>query len=310
MSILDNETESDKWRYQMRLLKWSAIILPASFFLLLDLIRQVLSSGGPRISSEFIWGHVIVGAGIVAFSYFIFRFTSHVQKKITERDSAHIQDLAVTEERERIAREMHDGMAQVLGYINTQSIALRKLLLNDRTTEVRDGLISMEEIARDLYSDIREGILGLRTAASRQDDFLTLLREYVSGYTEMSGVRVEIKSFPGAEGTGLSPSAEIQLIRIVQEALTNVRKHSKVKAAEVTIECNDSELNLTIADRGQGFELNHLPQTGWPHFGLQTMQERAQAVGGRCTIETAQGKGCRVLVRMPLSNGHSHRMET
>lgn len=304
---MDDETKLDKWRRQMRLLKWSAIILPASFFLLLDLIRQVLSSGGPRISSEFIWGHVIVGAGIVTFSYFIFRFTSHVQKKITEQTSEHIQDLAVAQERERIAREMHDGMAQVLGYINTQSIALRKLLLNDRTTEVRDGLVSMEEIARDLYSDVREGILGLRTTTVEQDGLLPAITEYAQRYMEMSGVQVEIQVSPGAQGTHLAPSAEIQLIRIVQEALTNVRKHSKVKAAEITVECNDGELHLTIADNGQGFEINRLPQTGWPRFGLQTMQERAQAVGGRCTVETTPGKGCRILIRMPLPNGHRNR---
>lgn len=307
---MDNEAKVDKWRYQMRLLKWSAIILPASFFVLLDLMRQILSPGGPHISSEFIWGHMIVGAGIVTFSYFIFRFTSHVQKKITEQNSEYIRGVAVIQERERIAREMHDGMAQVLGYINTQSIALRKLLSDRKFTEAGDELARMGEIARELYSDVREGILGLRSATSRQDDFLPLLREYVSSYTEMSGVQVEIKIFHDADRAHLNPSAEIQLIRIAQESLTNVRKHSKVKAAEITIESNGDELLLTVSDNGQGFELTRLPSTGWPRFGLQTMKERAQAVGGSFTIESAPGKGCRVLVRMPLSNGQSNRIGT
>ncbi|MCH7706466.1 MAG: GAF domain-containing protein, partial [Chloroflexi bacterium] len=108
-----------------------------------------------------------------------------------------VQDFAVLQERERIAREMHDGMAQLLGYINTQTIAVRRLLSDKRYVESQEELTKMEEIARDLYADVREGILGLRTPALRRDGLIPALREYAERYTEMSGVRVEIQESSG-----------------------------------------------------------------------------------------------------------------
>ncbi|MBI2871961.1 MAG: GAF domain-containing sensor histidine kinase [Chloroflexi bacterium] len=212
-----------------------------------------------------------------------------------------VQDVAVLQERERIAREMHDGMAQLLGYINAQTIAVRRLLATQHLSEAREELTKMEEIARDLYADVREGILGLRTASRRKDGLLTALREYAERYTEMCGIEVEVKASSEAEQAQLAPSAEIQLMRIVQEALSNVRKHSKARGVAVTFERNDGDLHVMIADNGQGFDLTRLPSTGWPRFGLQTMRERAEALGGTFNIETAMGQGTRVNVRIPLA---------
>jgi nitrate/nitrite-specific signal transduction histidine kinase len=212
-----------------------------------------------------------------------------------------VQDLAVLQERERIAREMHDGMAQLLGYINTQTIAVRKFLSDGRVDEARGELTKMEETARDLYADVREGILGLRLASMRHEGLLPALREYTERYMEMSGIPVEIDVPLGAEGSKLPPSVEIQLMRVVQEALTNVRKHSKATSVQVKFEPNgDNELRVIIADDGQGFELARPRLTGWPRFGLQTMRERAEAVGGALKIDSAVGKGTRVEVRVPL----------
>ncbi len=212
-----------------------------------------------------------------------------------------VQDLAVLQERERIAREMHDGMAQLLGYINTQTIAVRKFLSDGRVEEAREELTKMEVTARDLYADVREGILGLRLASMRHEGLLPALREYTERYMEMSGIPVEINVPPGAEKSKLPPSVEIQLMRVVQEALTNVRKHSKATTVRVKFEPNgNNELRVTIADDGQGFELARPRLTGWPRFGLQTMRERAEAVGGALKIDTAIGKGTRVEIRVPL----------
>ncbi|MBI4215880.1 MAG: GAF domain-containing protein [Chloroflexi bacterium] len=210
-----------------------------------------------------------------------------------------VQDMAVMQERERIAREMHDGMAQLLGYVNTQTIAARKLLSNGQLAEAQVELTKMEDIARDLYADVREGILGLRIAAKKGEGFLPALREYVERYTEMSGVRVELQT--SMEWSQIPTDVEIQLMRIIQEALTNIRKHSKATAAVLAMERNGVELHVTIADNGQGFEPTYLPPTGWPRFGLQTMRERAEAVRGTFKIKTAPGQGTRVEVHVPLS---------
>ncbi len=212
-----------------------------------------------------------------------------------------VQDLAVVQERERIAREMHDGMAQLLGYINTQTMALNKLISDGELGAAKEELAKMQNITRDLYADVREGILALRTAARGGKRWFTALQEYVEQFIEMSGVQVEIKVSAGAESSSLDTGAEIQLMRICQEALTNVRKHSGVTTAVLALEYSDGALQVTIADNGQGFDLARLPAKGWPRFGLQTMRERAKSVGGTLQIETAPGQGTKVVVRVPLT---------
>ncbi|MBI2304297.1 MAG: GAF domain-containing sensor histidine kinase [Chloroflexi bacterium] len=212
-----------------------------------------------------------------------------------------VQDLAALRERERIAREMHDGMAQMLGFINTQTMAVKKLLSNGQLEEARAELTTMESVARDLYADVREGILGLRVTAHSQKKLIPALREYVERYTEAFGVPVEISASPTAESFRLASNAEIQLIRVVQEALTNVRKHSKATSVTITFQGNDGKFEVTITDNGRGFDLTRLPSTGWPRFGLQTMRERAEAVGGTLHIETTPGHGTKVVVSLPIS---------
>ena len=281
----------------MLLLKWAAVLLPALVFILIDIIARVLSSARARTTSDFILVHILNGAAVIIVSYIIFMLISRLQNRITQDN----RDSAVIQERERTAREMHDGMAQLLGYINTQTIAVRKLLSDNRFAEAHEELTKIENIARGLYADVREGILGLRIPADSRDGLVKTMREYAASYTEMSGIRIEIEAPAGIDLSDLSPSSEIQLTRIIQEALTNVRKHSKATNAVVTFARRANELCLNITDNGRGFDMTNLPPREWPRFGLQTMKERAQAVGGGFEIQTALGKGCNILVRVPLS---------
>ncbi|MBI2859820.1 MAG: GAF domain-containing sensor histidine kinase [Chloroflexi bacterium] len=219
-----------------------------------------------------------------------------------------VQDQAVLSERERLAREMHDGMAQLLGYINTQTIAVKKLLSDSQVDLAREELKKMEEVTRDLYADVREGIVGLRIASRQPDGLLVALRQYADRYAEMSGVQVVIQVHPGVEAAQLAPSAEIQVMRIIQEALTNVRKHSKTTVATVTFNLQEGGLNVSIADNGIGFDPLRLHSTGWPRFGLQTMHERAEAIGGCLHLDAAPGSGTRVEIQLPL-NGNGGLMK-
>ncbi|MFQ5874113.1 MAG: sensor histidine kinase, partial [Dehalococcoidia bacterium] len=163
-----------------------------------------------------------------------------------------------------------------------------------------DELTQMEEITRDLYADVREAILGLRTGPHRDGSLVPALREYLDSYRETSSIEAKLQVSSEAESLRLPLSTEIQLMRIIQEALSNVRKHAKATAVSIRFEQRDSGLEVLVADDGQGFDPTRLRSAGWPRFGLQTMQERAQAVGGTFTIETAPGKGTRIVVRIPL----------
>lgn len=284
------------WRNNMSLLKWAAVLMPAFLFVLLDMVWRAPFGSGGRSSAEFIWSHVAITVTIIVISYTIYNLIYRLQASIirTNRDSAIVQ------ERERTAREMHDGMGQLLGYINTQIIVVRTLLTKGQLSEACQELTKIEDIAHGLYADIREEILGLRVIPDRKDGLIPSLREYVARYAEMSGIKVAINVATGAHCPQLNPSAEIQLIRIVQEALTNVRKHAKAAAAEIIFERNGDELCLTITDNGCGFDMNNLSHKGRPRFGLQVMKERAEAIGGHFSIESSSGKGCRVAVLLPL----------
>ncbi len=213
-----------------------------------------------------------------------------------------VLDAAVLRERERIARELHDGLAQVLGYINTQTLAVRKLLASGRTGDAEVQLEAMEKAAKRVYGDVREGIFSLRTPLGGSDHLADAVRAYVRNYREMPGAPKAIEVIEEGEVPALPPSSEIQLMWIVQEALNNVRNHAEAGSATVRLSADDgAELVVSVEDDGRGFRPEQRTRTGWPHFGLQTMRERAEAIGGRFEIDSQSHRGTAVRVRVPLS---------
>lgn len=210
-----------------------------------------------------------------------------------------IQDSAVLEERERIAREMHDGLAQILTYVNAQSLAVSKLLASDRTAEAREELAKMEAAVREVYADVREAILGLRASPRMEGGLVVSLASYLDQFTEMTGIETRLEVGDGVESPRLSSFAEIQLVRIVQEALSNIRKHARARSATVALHClDDGVLQVVVSDDGRGFDPDQVPRRGWPRFGLQTMRERAEAVGGSLRIQPRDGGGTAVLIEL------------
>ena len=210
------------------------------------------------------------------------------------------QTIAVLEERERIAREMHDGMAQVLGYVNTQTLAVKRLVAQGQRDEARTELTRMEEITRQLYIDIREGIIGLRGATTRNMDLVSALREYADGFTSMCGIPVRIDASANSLPS-IDSHDSIQLIRIVQEALSNARKHAAASIVRVDVSEPNGYLKLDIIDDGSGFDIDQLPAARGPRFGLTTMRERAESIGGTLEIESNPERGTSVSVRIPTS---------
>ncbi len=209
-----------------------------------------------------------------------------------------VLDAAALEERERIARDLHDGLAQVLGYINTQALAIKKHLTSGRPEEARELVGTMEEAARHVYGDIREEIMGLRAA---REGLVPSLRAYLSGYGRMAGVVPDVRVTDAAAALRLPGATEIQLLRIIQEALSNVRKHAGAGSATVSLELAGDELRLEVADDGRGFDPDSPARTGWPRFGLQTMRERAHALGGTFELRSSPGAGTSIVVGVPVA---------
>ncbi|MCL5107681.1 MAG: histidine kinase [Chloroflexi bacterium] len=211
-----------------------------------------------------------------------------------------VQNLAVLEERDRIAREMHDGLAQVLGYLNLRLRAAEGMLAQGDGVATRAEIEQAASVTQEAYADVREAILGLRTAVTPQQDLLATLSEYLRKYRQYSQVPTEL-SADVEEKLDLPPAAEIQLIRIIQEALTNVRKHARAKRAWVRVTRVSDSVLVEIGDDGRGF--NTVAEDAREgHFGLQTMRERAESIGGSLQIDSAPGKGSRLLVTIPMAS--------
>lgn len=213
---------------------------------------------------------------------------------------AQARAVAATEERERIAREMHDSLAQVLGYVNTKAQAVELLLRAGDEEKAAGQLAQLSGAARDAYADVREGILGLRASPGPGRPFAALLAEYLDRWREQFGVAVTLAVDPDPFVPRMDTFAEVQLLRIVQEALANVRKHAGATTARVTLAERDGWVEATIADDGRGIAPTPREGSGTPRFGLAIMRERAEAAGGSFAIESPPTGGTLVRVRLPL----------
>ncbi len=235
-------------------------------------------------------------------------------RDITERHRAQAQSLqrqralAVSEDRERLAREMHDSLAQVLGYLNVQIQAIQALLAAQKSEVAHARLARLIQVVQDAQTDVREYIMNVATTSLDNRDFETMLADYLQRYSETYDLVIEFETSGNEEDKELPPIAPevaVQLMRIVQEALANIRKHAAAEHVTVTLTHHARQTKITLVDDGRGFDPTAWlsnggrDAAGHVHFGLRVMRERAQAVGGSLTINAALGQGTRVTITMP-----------
>jgi signal transduction histidine kinase len=208
--------------------------------------------------------------------------------------------LAVLEERDRIGREMHDGLAQVLGYVNTKAQAVQEFLRAGQTDQATQQLQQLIAAAQEAYTDAREIIVGLRLNDVHERQLTGLAEEYVDRFQRRSGVTTDLMIAPSWDDTAVPATVKAQSLRIIQEALTNARKHARAGHVGVTLDRRDNSAVIMVKDDGCGFMLSRLLRPDFSRYGLRTMRERAQAVGGTLRIESAPGKGTCIEATMPL----------
>ena len=204
---------------------------------------------------------------------------------------------AVVAERGRIAREMHDSLAQVLGVTHLRLRAL------DARKEIRDNpeiateLAKLADICQEAYGDVRESILGLRGSSTTERGLLGNLRAYLAKYSQQCDVATSLDSDLDHELV-LSPRCEVHVIRVIQEALTNVRKHSGARSAIVHVTESDSSTTFVVEDDGHGFDPGG-SSVDRDCFGLYTMRERMALLNGSLIVDSAPGRGTRVIAEIP-----------
>jgi signal transduction histidine kinase len=213
---------------------------------------------------------------------------------------------ATLQEREQLAGELHDGLSQNLAFLNLQAQAAQLYLQARQAKTAQASLRRLAEAAGQIQEDTRELIDHLLSVSLPSENFCTILRRILADFERQTSLAVHLALEGEAADeecfnpTRLLPKVAVQLIRISQEALANVRKHARgASRVSVRLEALDGHLLLSIQDDGAGFNLA-APQAEGRHFGLQVMRQRAARIDGRVMVDSSPGKGTRVMVEVPL----------
>jgi two-component system nitrate/nitrite sensor histidine kinase NarX len=214
------------------------------------------------------------------------------------RLSSQVEYQAALAERARLAREIHDGLAQTLGYLRLRTAHLIEVLQREEAQDVAAEVREVQQLLDAAYVDAREAIDGLQLAAA-ESDLGSWMRELVQDFEILSGVPVTVCPAPEVP---LPQDVQAQLQRVVQEALSNVRKHAAAHAVQIGWEVQDGNwLTLHIEDDGCGFDTQIAGHRS--HHGLRIMRERTALLAGELQITSHQGQGTCVTVRLPLPEG-------
>lgn len=282
----------------MRQLQWATVVIPLAFVVAHHYL--MLGPMHPFFHKWYGFAMILVPltVSVWAFSTAVFRILRSMQQEIAELHEER-EALVVERERQQIAREMHDGLAQVLSFVNTKAQAVELFLDQNDPEAARRHIAELSEAARNVYVDVREGIVALQAQGGEGRTLRDVLDEYVEQFRNFAHLDVEIEWDAGIDVIALTPAVEVQLLRIVQEALTNVRRHGRASSARVVFAREGDDLTISVRDDGQGFDPSRIARGDWPKFGLRAMRERAESLGGELKIESAIGAGTTVSARFP-----------
>ena len=200
---------------------------------------------------------------------------------------------AVIEERNRLARDIHDTLAQGFTGIIIQLEAARDALLIGKTAEAEQHFCRAGELARQSLSEARRSVRGLRPRALHGTSLPEALERQIKQMTPGTGVQASLT----VEGQPrlLPPEWEEDVLRIGQEALTNTLKYAKATNFEARLAFSPSEVRLNFSDNGCGFD----PQVTTDGFGLTGIQQRVERMGGQLTVRSAPGQGAAIVITLP-----------
>jgi PAS domain S-box-containing protein len=225
---------------------------------------------------------------------------------ITEQKRAQVQllkqqrVLATLQERDRLARELHDGIGQILGYVSLQAQTALKWVRDGNKNKAESLMERILEVAKDAHADVRESILSLRTGSDPDWSFIPALKKYVDRFQINYGIQAELSIPDEIIDNTFDPAAGVQLLRVIQEAMNNCRKHSGAHILKVVVELDGNKAFITVSDDGHGFDPDRVEREGNGHFGLAFMRERMEQIGGSLKIDSAPGGGTVLRLDVPI----------
>jgi two-component system sensor histidine kinase DegS len=205
---------------------------------------------------------------------------------------------AQEEERHRVARDIHDGPAQLLANIVMRAEFCLKLLDVDKT-KVREELQALQHMVRQSLQDVRKIIFDLRPMVLDDLGLVPAIKRYIEDIQGQCALTVEMVVIGNPRRFSLT--TEVAMFRIMQECLNNIRKHAQANLASVKLEFYNNKLNAVVKDNGVGFHPGDLMHGGEKEcFGILGMRERAQILKGEINIVSAPGQGTSVNISVPL----------
>ena len=217
------------------------------------------------------------------------------------------QFLSIMQERTMLAHELHDSVAQTIASLRYRVRAMDELLPANATDKVRAELLQIRSTLDEAHTELRELMVHYR-APMDERGLLPAIEDLIDRFRRETGITLFVQRDCG--GSNLPALLEMQVLRIIQEALANVRKHSKAQTVRILMRCTDGEYyRVLIEDDGTGFSKS--PDSGrlGEHVGLGIMQERAQRLGGTLTIESEPNEGTRVELTFRHRRDPSHNPE-
>ncbi len=213
----------------------------------------------------------------------------------TLRLAAREREMAISEERNLVAQGLHDSIAQGLNYLNLQVQMLDSSVRDGRLDQAAEIVPALRTGVQESYEDVRELLLNFRSRLA-EDDLVAALQAAADKFSRQTGVAVELRA--DADGAPFPREQQLQLLFIVQEALSNIRKHALASRVEIVID-DGEDFRLAIRDNGVGFDPLLLAARGDSHVGVHIMHERAQRIDATLAVESAPGAGTTVLLRLP-----------
>jgi signal transduction histidine kinase len=209
---------------------------------------------------------------------------------------ARSEELGITRERNRIAREMHDTLGSEMASL-LRKVELAEVSLDQNPQRARAELKEVGSGLQNAISELRRVLAALRPLELEKDGLLASTRRLVRDFENQTSVPVTFH----VEGSlpPLNPRVEMTLFRVLQECATNIHKHAQASAVSVTLQADGKQLSLTVEDNGQGFDTSNLEASGG--MGLKNIRNRVETAGGTLDVASAPEKGTRVTATLPIS---------
>ena len=260
------------------------------------------------------WREGLLSGAVYASGYYFFgafaTATAHAeaarrrsQELLEELESANQQlrdyaaqaeELAAAQERNRLARELHDSVTQTI-FSMTLTAESSRILLKRDPKQVEPQLDRLNELAQGALEEMRTLIHELRPAAVVEEGLIPALYKHMDSLQQRDGLVVELNIHGDAS---MGREQEEGLFRIVQESLNNVSKHARVDKALVTLQQTNGRVVVAIEDQGVGFDISLVPP-GEEHMGLSSIRERTEMLKGTLKVESSPGQGTRITVDIP-----------